>query len=196
MNSTIEYYNQNAEEYIKSTIDVDFSNNQDLFIKLLPKGGRILDFGCGSGRDSIYFADRGFDVTAVDGSEKECKLAREIVGQKAIVKQMLFSELSDDCVYDGIWACASILHLSEDELISVMKKMSKAVKPGGIIYTSFKYGTFEGTRGQRYFIDFDESKFSAFLELIPDLSIERQWVSSDVRPGRGDEKWLNIILKK
>lgn len=92
----------------------------------------------------MYFLKSGFDVTATDGSEELCKYASEYTGIQ--VKQMLFQDLDEVDYYDGIWACSSILHLSKNELRIVMNKMSRALKSGGIIYTSFKYGNFEGER--------------------------------------------------
>ena len=98
--------------------------------------------------------------------------------------------------YDGIWACSSILHLPIVELEDVIKKMEVALKDNGIIYTSFKYGIFSGERNGRFFTDMTEESFSELLEKIPALTIEEQWITSDVRPGKGEEKWLNLILRK
>ena len=99
-------------------------------------------------------------------------------------------------VYDGIWACSSILHLPKPALADVLDKMTAALKPNGLIYTSFKYGSFEGLRNGRYFTDFTESEFQAFLKQIPQLRIEESWTTADVRPGREDEQWLNLLLRK
>ena len=98
--------------------------------------------------------------------------------------------------YDGIWACSSILHLSKDELKNVMQRMLCALKDDGVIYTSFKYGTFEGERNGRYFTDFTEKTFDGFLSGIRHVKIEEQWLTGDVRPGRESEQWLNLILRK
>ncbi|MBQ9762820.1 MAG: class I SAM-dependent methyltransferase [Phascolarctobacterium sp.] len=192
--NTLDYYNQKTEEFIDATVNVDFSQTQDRFLKLLPSVAHILDFGCGSGRDTKYFLDKGFKVTATDGSEELCKFASEFTGIK--VKQLFFQELSEIETYDGIWACSSILHLNYSALEEVMKKMVRAVKNGGIIYTSFKYGKFEGERNGRYFTDMDEEKFNVFMKQFPELKLEELWVTGDVRPGRGAEKWLNLILRK
>ena len=160
----------------------------------MPDGAYILDFGCGSGRDAKAFLDMGYRVDAVDGSEKLCELASDIVG--ITVRKMLFSELDEFEKYDGIWACASILHLPKEELRSVFGKMLRAVKIGGYIYTSFKYGEFEGLRNERYFTDFTEASFGEYISDITATRIIEEWITSDVRPSRGDEKWLNVILKK
>ena len=194
MNNTINYYNQNAENFIANTQNADMHPTQERFLRLLDANTSILDFGCGSGRDTKYFLEKGYQVTATDGSAELCRLASEFTGIK--VKEMLFQELDAINQYDGIWACSSILHLPKKELLPVIQKMCEALKDNGIIYTSFKYGDFEGERNGRYFTDFTEKTFREFIEKIPKLMIEEHWITSDVRPGRGEEKWLNLILRK
>lgn len=194
MQKTIAYYNQNAEAFTKNTISVDFRSTEERFLNKLSGFSKILDFGCGSGRDTKYFLSKGYHVTAIDGSEELCRLASEYTGVP--VRHMLFQELDEEDVYDAIWACSSILHLPYDELKSVLCKMSQALKQNGIVYTSFKYGTFEGERNGRYFTDMTEEKFENLLEEVKVFRVEEQWISSDVRPDRGDEKWLNLILRK
>lgn len=193
-NKTINYYNANARKFAENTAEIDFSSVQDRFLSYMPVGGRILDFGCGSGRDSKYFLSKGFGIDAVDGSEELCGIASQYAEMN--VKQMLFSELEAVAVYDGIWACASILHLSKDELKDVFFKMCRAIKDKGYIYTSFKYGIFEGYRNDRFFTDFTEDSFNEFLREIPYVEIIELWISADIRQGRSDEKWLNLILQK
>ncbi len=191
---TIDYYDLNAIHFAKTTASVEFEDMQKRFLKKLPGQAVILDFGCGSGRDTKYFLSQGFRVEAVDGSKELCRIASEYTGIS--VRHMLFQELDDNSRYDGIWACSSILHLPIDELERVMWKMTEALKEKGIIYTSFKYGTFAGQRSGRYFTDMTEKTFAEFLKKIEELMIEELWVTPDVRPGRGDEKWLNMILRK
>ena len=194
MDKTIEYYNQNADMFAQGTRLVDFTVVQERFAKMLPAGSRILDFGCGSGRDTKYFLEKGYRVEATDGSAELCKLASAFAGIE--VKEMLFQDLDARGKYEGIWACSSILHLSKRELLPVIRKMCDALKDNGVIYTSFKYGDFEGERNGRYFTDFTEDTFDKFIKVIPELTIEEEWITSDVRPGRGEEKWLNLILRK
>ncbi len=191
--STLNYYDTNAENFISGTISVDFRDTQNRFLSHL-SGKRILDFGCGSGRDTKYFLEKGYEVTAIDGSLELCKAASLYTG--IAVKQMLFQELDEKEVYDGIWACSSILHLPKAELKTVMTKMSEALTGNGIIYTSFKYGSFEGERNGRYFTDFTIEDFEAFISDIRTLDMKEYWITGDVRPGREDEKWLNLILQK
>ena len=194
MNTTINYYNLNAKKFIENTQTADLHLTQDKFLQLLPESASILDFGCGSGRDTKYFLEKGYQVVATDGSAELCRLASSFTGIK--VKEMLFQELDEIGVYDGIWACSSILHLPKQELLPVIRKMCIALKDNGVIYTSFKYSNFEGERNGRYFTDFTEDTFREFIKVIPELMIEDQWITLDVRPGRGEEKWLNLILQK
>lgn len=191
---TIQYYDRNAKEFIGNTVTVDFTATQTRFVSKLEKGSHILDFGCGSGRDTKYFLSQGYQVAATDGSVELCKLASEYTGIP--VKHMMFQELAEKEVYDGIWACSSILHLPFPELNDVFQRITAALKKDGVLYTSFKYGSYEGERNGRYFTDMTEDRFSDFLKNIKGLELEEKWVTSDVRPGRGDEKWLNIILRK
>ena len=193
-NNTLIYYNTNAKSFISSTLAVDFSQTQDKFLHFLPPTASILDFGCGSGRDTKHFLDAGMQVDATDGSEELCRLASEYTGIP--VRQMLFEDLDAKAQYDGIWACSSILHLPKDVLKDVLKKMIVALKENGIIYTSFKYGMFEGERNGRFFTDFTEETFQEFVSDVDEIKIEESWITGDVRPGRGDERWLNLILRK
>lgn len=193
-NKTLNYYNQNARTFVSGTVSVDFTQTQERFTKKLKPQAYILDFGCGSGRDTKYFLEQGYQVDAVDGSIELCKLAGEYTGIE--VKNMFFHELSEVEKYDAIWACSSILHLPKNELKDVLNKMLLALKADGVIYTSFKYGEYEGERNGRYFTDFTIESFQDFSQDIKGLQIEEHWITGDARPGRGEEKWLNLLLRK
>ncbi len=191
---TLEFYDRNAEQFIENTVYADMHETQERFRELIQPGGRILDFGCGSGRDTAYFLKNGYQVDATDGSEEVVRRAAERTG--IAVKQMFFQDLDARDRYDGIWACASILHLRKEELKTVMRKMAAALRCKGVIYASFKYGTFEGWRNGRYFTDFTEESFRLFLSVIQELKAADCWITVDVRPGRENEKWLNLLLRK
>lgn len=191
---TLGYYNGHADEFYKNTVNVNFNAIQNKFLSRLEKDAYILDFGCGSGRDAKYFLEQGYRVDAVDGSIKLCRLAGGYTG--LAVRNVMFQELAEVNRYDGIWACASVLHLPVCELADVMHRMAAALKENGIIYTSFKYGTFAGERNGRFFTDMTEESFAAFLDGEKELEVEEEWVTRDVRPGRSEEKWLNLILRK
>ena len=190
----LKYYNENAQPFASGTVSVKFTEVQDKFLEKLNPDAYILDFGCGAGRDTKYFLSRGYQVDAVDGSEQLCRIASEYTGIK--VRQKLFQELDEKEKYDGIWACASILHLPKKQLREVLKNMYAALKSEGWIYTSFKYGEFTGERNGRYFTDFTTDTFKDFIHDMHGLKIEEQWITGDVRPGRGEEKWLNLLLQK
>ena len=194
MDKTINYYNQHAQEFCENTKNADMSHVLEKFIAHLPQNALILDAGCGSGRDSKYFLEKGLQVEAFDASEELCKIASEYTGIK--IKQMLFEELDEVELYDGVWACASILHVEKKQLPEILKKIATATKKGGIVYTSFKYGEFEGIRNGRFFTYLTEESFGEILRSVSDLAIEKLWISADVRAERGEERWLNIVLRK
>ena len=191
---TLNYYNEKSDLFAGETTDLEFSSIQDSFLKYLEPGSLILDFGCGSGRDSRYFMSKGFNVEAIDGSEEMVKIASKVTGLP--VRQMMFNELDENERYDGIFACASILHVPYNELPDIFARLKRAVKKNGYIYVSFKYGDYEGYRNGRYFTDLNEERFSSLLEEVKGLTIMEETITSDARKGREDEKWLNVILRK
>lgn len=191
---TLLFYGVHAKDFFSSTVDVEFSDIQERFLALLPDHASILDLGCGSGRDTKYFLEKGYVVSATDGSEELCQLASEYTGIS--VRHECFEQLDEEKVYDGIWACSSILHVKKNDLPDILRRMARAIKDNGIIYTSFKYGDFEGERNDRYFSDFTEESFAGLIEQIPCLKVQNLFITGDVRPGRGDERWLNLILRK
>ena len=191
---TLQYYDQHASDFSNNTINVNFKETQDHFLGYLRPGAFILDFGCGSGRDTKYFLEQGYKVNAIDGSKELCLLASRYTGID--VKEMRFSELNAVDTYEAIWACSSILHVPRSELRDIIIKMITALKDQGIIYTSFKYGSFEGERHGRYFTDLTLESFSQLIEDVDHIALVEYWITGDVRPGRGEEQWLNVICRK
>ena len=189
---TLDYYNKEADVFFENTVSVDFSKIQEMFLKHIKPGGRILDLGCGSGRDSRAFLERGYEVVAVDGSRELAKIAGAYIGQKVIVAD--FREFEPEGTFDGIWACASRLHLLREEIAAVMRRMAAHLAEGGCFYASFKYGEFQGERNGRYFTDMTEESFRELLEGVPGLAIEEYFSSGDVRAGRESERWLNVMM--
>lgn len=193
-NKTLDYYNEKAEDFIKGTVDVELTGLQEEFLDYIVHGGTILDLGCGSGRDSKMFLNKGFKVIAVDGSKDICKLASVYIGQDVINAD--FTEYSPNEELDGVWACASLLHLRSEDIINVINKVSSKLKPNGCFYMSFKYGEFAGMRNGRFFTDMTETSFNEILSKCEALELIEYKITYDARVGREDEKWLNVFCRK
>ncbi len=191
---TLDYYAQDPDTFVSGTLSADMSEVRSRFLSYLPPEGIILDFGCGSGRDTKAFLEAGYRVEATDGSDELCVRASAYTGIP--VRKMLFSELDYTDRYDGIWACASILHLPREELLNVFGKIASALKTGGVLYTSFKYGDFEGMRGGRYYTDFTEETLQTFLTKTKELQIKEMWIAGDSLPERRDLRWINVLAEK
>ena len=189
-NSNIEYYNMHADDFFEGSVDADMSEWRNRFIKYLPDGGRVLDAGCGSGRDSKAFIMQGFSVVAIDASREMCKRASELLGQE--VWQMRFDEMSFDDEFDGVWSCASLLHVQVSEMADVLKKIKHGLRPEGIFYASFKYGEGETVKDVRSFTNYTLESVCELLKGAGFRVLECD-ISYDVRPGREEEKWVNVI---
>lgn len=190
MNETIDYYNQNADSFIEKTLQADMSDCRDRFLKYLVPGGRILDAGCGSGRDSLAFLELGYQLDAFDASKEICRLATELLGFPVECKR--FEDLSGESVYDGIWACASLLHVKEENLDDVVKRLRKLLKPNGILYASFKLGEGERIHNGRFFHDMTCDRCRQLFEGAG-FKVLELFVSGDVREDHQGEKWVNFV---
>lgn len=191
---TLQYYNTHAESFVKETMHVPFSHLQEEFLSKIKSGGRILDLGCGSGRDSKYFLSQGYRVVAVDGSKRLCELASQYIGQQVIYST--FQAYQPEEIFDGIWACSSLLHLEANDIVKVIRKLSDSLIESGYIYLSFKYGTFCGERNGRFFTDMNEDTFLNMSQNFSELSVERLYITKDSRLNKQENKWLNILLTK
>ncbi len=194
MNNTLQYYNEHADSFTADTQQSDMTEKYAPFLSCVKAGGHIMDLGCGSGRDSAQFLARGYKVTSVDGSEELCRIAEQHTGRK--VHHMLFDEIPWQNQFDGVWACASLLHCTMEELPGILQKVSSSLKPGGVLYLSFKYGDFAGWRNGRYFTNITEETLQKLIDTLPELHIKEMYKTGDVRPGRESELWLNAIVGK
>lgn len=191
---TLRYYQEHAQDFVESTRDVDLTGLYEIFLEEVRPGGTILDLGCGSGRDSRAFKDRGYGVVAVDGSAELCEQASQFLGEPVLCST--FADYVPEENFAGIWACASLLHLPFTDIKRILAKLGSYLEPAGVFYLSFKYGNFAGFRRGRYFTDLTEERFRELLEGIPALEVERFWLTSDARPGREAEKWLNVLCRR
>ena len=193
MDDTARYYRQFADEFFDSTVGVDMSPIRERFAALLLAGARVLDAGCGSGRDAKAFAQAGFRVSAFDASPELAALASDHCGFAVEVRS--FRDVDEVNAYDGIWCCASLLHVGPEEMPGVVSRLWAALAPGGVLYASFKRGTGTRLHGGRHFTDADESQVAEWLAALPELAQSDIWVTEDQRPDRM-EKWTNVLATK
>jgi SAM-dependent methyltransferase len=191
--STIAFYDQHSHDFFESTVNADVSELYQAFVALLPANARVLDAGCGSGRDSKAFTQLGFNVTAIDASAELAKAASDYIGQHVTV--CTFDEIDTSLQFDGIWACASLLHVEASALPNTFEILANSLVNGGVFYCSFKYGDQERIHNGRFFTDANESLVEQWIQQTG-LMIKQTWVTTDVRSGRENEKWLNAILIK
>jgi len=189
---TQRYYEDKAEEYLARTSHLDMESLYKPFLELIPAGGTILDAGCGPGRDILAFLKQGLRVTAFDASAKMVEIASKQTGVLAF--QMRFQELKYEQEFDGIWACASLLHVPFCELDAVLTRFRRALKTGGICFMSFKQGNGERFEDGRRFIDFTEATLQQKLADISGLSILRTWGTED-QAGRSGVQWVNALIR-
>ena len=191
---TINFYEKNAEAYAALTVKADMSRAYEKFLAYLPHGAKVLDAGCGSGRDSLFFMRQGYRVTMLDASAAMCRCAEKLTGQKALHKT--FAEIIFEKQFDGIWANASLLHVPEQELEKVLKILHRALKDDGVLYASWKYGEAERRDGERFYCDMTEEKLKKLLRRTGCFVCKEVWVSEDVLPLHREQRWLNVVLGK
>ena len=193
--NTLDYYNKNSEEYFNSTLNVDMTNTYKEFLKLVPEGGKILDLGCGSGRDSMNFMKLGYEVTAIDGAKELAKKASVLLGKEVILST--FEELELKEKFHGIWACASLLHIKREDLKTVLNNLYNNLEDNGVFYMSFKYGEKEYVDDKnRYFNCFTDESIISFINENTKFNILDLYITED-KLGRVNEvKWVNLICNK
>jgi SAM-dependent methyltransferase len=191
----IDYYEKNADEYCRSTVELDMSRIYQRFLHELNPGAHILDAGCGSGRDSKAFLQRGYVVTAFDGSPQMADFASKCTGQKCHV--IRFQNLKFEDQFDAVWACASLLHVPKGEMENVFRRLVVGLKPGGIMYASFIQG--EGERVSAdggLYNSYTTESMRNLIGMIPTVQEVGCWTSDEVRPSSQPAPWLNFLVKK
>lgn len=194
MPETLSYYDRHAARFFDETINIDMSAARDRFLAYLSAGAAILDAGCGSGRDAAAFVRAGYQVSAFDGSPGLAAVAAKRLGLDVAVKR--FEDLMLEPWFDGIWACASLLHLPARRLSDAFQRLSNGLQPHGVLYASFKYGSGERNACGRHFTDLNEDGLAELLKETAILRVLEVWVAPDQRPERSGERWLNALLRR
>ena len=188
-----EYYEINAKRYAEETFSADMSEQYKRFLSLLREWARILDVGSGSGRDACYFQRKGYQVTALEPSKNLCSEIRKVFSGEIVCSDI--QSYRPDQRFDGIWACASLLHLREKEVLCFFKKIDFYLNNNGIVYLSGKNGIPTGkAEDGRYFLEFTEQLAEKILAVNNRMRLEELWFTEDVS-GRKGFRWMNIILK-
>ena len=196
---TLDYYQRNAKEFFSQTINIDMQNVYQPFLEYLPKTQlsnqqKILDVGCGSGRDSVFFANQGFEVVAIDGSKSLIELAQQ-TDTRIDWQCLRFDEIAKQSwqnQFTGIWACASLLHVAFDDLPKILNDLLSCLRPTGILYASFKYGNREREKEGRFFCDINEQRWRIVeIQLISTKPL-KVWQTLDNRVDR-QEIWWNVL---
>jgi SAM-dependent methyltransferase len=193
--STIDYYDANAQSFYERTRNTNLIDNYTKFLQMLSAKANILDAGCGGGRDSKYFLDQGYTVTAFDASKEMVKHASRDTGLKVL--QLLFKDLNFFNIFDGVWANLSLIHVPYNETNIVFRKIYNALKPQGIFYAVYKYGDEFMQVGERQFWNMTEKTILPYLEGLFD--IVEIWKSPDNRSKNApspDKAFLSFIVRK
>ncbi len=193
MSRSIRYYDSHATQFAEGTLGVDMSDLHKRFLTYVPANGLILDAGCGAGRDSKAFLQAGFRVRAFDASAELVRLAQAHSGHPVELRR--FEDVEERSCYDGIWACASLLHVPEADLPVILARVWAGLKPGGVFYLSFKHGEGERSAGGRDFTDATEARLREWVSRLPEVEALECWITRDQRPERS-EQWLNGLLRR
>ena len=191
---TLDFYNQHAKEYFFQTFKADLSATYKKFLPFIKKEGLILDLGCGSGRDSYYFKQNGYQIVAVDGSKELATQASLLLGQPVL--NQLFEDIQFNEEFDGVWACASLLHVSAKELPSILIKIRESLKKEGVFYISVKEGEGSGVEDGRFFQYYSPSQFHHLISKCGGLKIETAWSHTELRDEGNKVVWLNVVGRK
>ena len=189
---TLGHYENNAESFWLGTKNHDVSQNIEAFLQALPTDKKldILDFGCGPGRDICTFKSLGHHPIGLDGSQAFCKMAHQISGCSVFHQQFLSLELPESS-FDGVFANASLFHVPSQELPRVLNELKRALRPGGVLFSSNPRGNAEGWQGQRYghYMEFSTSK--SYLEQAGYRIIHHYYRPSGAP--RDQKTWLAIV---
>lgn len=193
---TLDYYNQHANEFVENTFHAQISQSLERFIHLLPKKAHILDVGCGSGRDSLYFLNQGYSVVSFDASEEVAKIAEKTIQHPVLVQDIETMPWNNE--FDGVWAMASLLHLPKEKLFLAITHCVKALKSeeSGYFFASFKIGSGEYYDEKRRFFSYYQPEE---LKEILDNTDYFTNITYDINEdslGRAGLSWISFFAEK
>ncbi len=194
MIDNISYYDEDECDFLSTTQNLDMTSSIIPFLDGIKKGGLILDVGCGSGRDSKFFLDKGYAVIAIEPSVKNRNYASALLKQDVL--NIKVEDITFEDTFDGVWACASLLHLDREKLKLSFNLLYKALKKGGIMYASFKCRDEDFIKDKCSFTCFTADKLSSFIKEYTPFQIISIHNTSDVREERKGDEWINIYLIK
>ena len=193
-NSSVDYYELHSEEFIRSSINADLSVLYGRFEALIPDGCYILDLGCGSGRDSKHFLDKGYSVLSADPSEEMCKQTALLTNNDVVLLKAENMKYVDS--FDAVWACASLLHVAKNDTEDVINRVLVSLKHGGIFYASWKYGDNERKLDDgRFYNDYTEESLKELFNKFEEAIVIDMWLTTDVR-AEFTTKWINVLVKR
>jgi SAM-dependent methyltransferase len=191
--TSIDWYETNAESFVARTFGPGMESDRARFLAHVPNGGPVLDAGCGSGRDALAFKRAGYAVSAFDGSAKLAAIASARTGLS--VRRLTFAEMDWSGAFDGVWACASLLHLPAVELPEALANIRRALRPGGVFYASFKQGAEQRFANGRHFTDLTQPMLRQLLGAA-DLEPIEIWSSADGRSDHVGETWVSAVARR
>lgn len=198
--SSIELYEELGKDYIK---DIDKITPKEIydFMKLLPKGGRVLDVGCASGRDSRTFAQEGFRVVGIDLVDLFLREARKKVPQAKFIKMDLLNLKFPKNYFDAVWAHAVLLHIKKKDIPKVLKGFYNILKPGGKLHIRVKEGKGVGYKKEklsggkkRLFTYFLKDELEIFVKKAGFKIISSKFFPDELK--RKDVTWIGVWAEK
>jgi len=192
---TVEHYDTSAQSFWVGTKDHDVTQNYQAMLSqfLDDQTLDILDFGCGPGRDILYFKSLGHRPVGLDGSEEFCKMARDLTGCEVLHQAFLNLSLRKEA-YDCVFANASLFHVPSQEYSRVLKELYNSLRPGGILFSSNPRGDSEGWDGNRYGHYYQFAAAALFLEEAG-FEILHHYYRPTGKPIE-EQSWLAIVSRR
>lgn len=189
---TSDWYSSNAAAFCERTFAIDMDHVHRRFLRYMPLRGRILDVGCGSGRDSRRFVELGYSVDARDRSQEIAEEARRLTGLTVRVEDVL--QLEDRDSFDGVWACAMLIHLRDHEFDEAIFRLTRALRLGGVLYISLKQSERRNPSDARDFHLWIPEEASRRIHSFGRLQPLEAWSTEEGPPK--ETRWINLISRR